>query len=149
MKKNYTEEDYGLNYKNHILEQYKLYVEMADRISQRRATANTFFISVNTFLIAVVTLFDVNNYLIFRLVALVGIVLCFAWYYLLNSYKHLNCGKFKIVLQIEKLLPISPYEEEWNELGHGKNRKLYYPVSSLEISIPVMLSILYMLMFWW
>ena len=28
---------------SHLLDQYKLYVEMADRISQRRATANTYF----------------------------------------------------------------------------------------------------------
>ena len=36
-----------------MFEQYKLYVEMADRISQRRMNANTFFISVNTLLCAV------------------------------------------------------------------------------------------------
>ena len=31
-----------------LLEQYKLYVEMADRISQRRGAANTFFLTFNT-----------------------------------------------------------------------------------------------------
>jgi hypothetical protein len=31
-----------------VLEQYKLYVEMADRLSARRALANTFFLTVNT-----------------------------------------------------------------------------------------------------
>src|SRR3989442_10768421 len=34
------------------LEQYKLYVEMADRISARRQTANEFFLSVNTAIVA-------------------------------------------------------------------------------------------------
>src|SRR2546426_1964670 len=34
------------------LEQYKLYVEMADRISARRQTANEFFLSVNTVIVA-------------------------------------------------------------------------------------------------
>lgn len=147
MKKNYIEEDYGTNYKNHILEQYKLYVEMADRISQRRANTNTFFISINTFLIAVVTFFGENNYLIFRPVALVGIVLSLAWYNLLSSYMHLNSGKFKIIHEIETLLPISPYKDEWNELGHGKDKKLYHSVSHLEISLPVMLGILYIILF--
>ena len=32
----------------HLLEQYKIYVEMADRISHRRAVANTFFLTFNT-----------------------------------------------------------------------------------------------------
>ena len=36
----------------HALEQYKLYVEMADRISARRQTANSFFLSVNTAIVA-------------------------------------------------------------------------------------------------
>ncbi len=31
-----------------LLEQYKLYVEMADRVSARRALANTFFLTLNT-----------------------------------------------------------------------------------------------------
>ena len=39
-----------------LLEQYKLYVEMTDRISQRRMNANTFFISVNTLLLTIITI---------------------------------------------------------------------------------------------
>ena len=31
-----SREQYGANYDSHLLEQYKLYLEMADRISQRR-----------------------------------------------------------------------------------------------------------------
>ena len=49
------EEEYGENYKAHLLEQYKLYVEMADRISARRQTANSFFLSINTAIIALIS----------------------------------------------------------------------------------------------
>lgn len=38
-----------------LFEQYKLYVEMADRISQRRMNINTFFISVNILLLIIVS----------------------------------------------------------------------------------------------
>jgi len=31
--------EYGANYESHYIEQYKLYVEMADRISSRRQLA--------------------------------------------------------------------------------------------------------------
>lgn len=37
---------------SHLLDQYKLYVEMADRISQRRTTANSYFLSVNSAILA-------------------------------------------------------------------------------------------------
>ena len=39
---------YGGEYQNHLLEQYKLYVQMADKISERRQSANSFFLTVNT-----------------------------------------------------------------------------------------------------
>lgn len=34
-------------YREHILEQYKIYLEMADRISNRRDVANAFFLTLN------------------------------------------------------------------------------------------------------
>ena len=33
-------DDYGPKFRDHLLEQYKIYTEMADRISQRRATCD-------------------------------------------------------------------------------------------------------------
>ena len=35
-----------------VLEQYSLYVEMADRISARRHSANSYFLAVNSLLVA-------------------------------------------------------------------------------------------------
>ena len=42
---------YGEQYEDHLFEQYKLYVEMADRVSARRMLSNSFFVSVHTALI--------------------------------------------------------------------------------------------------
>ncbi|MGH6629978.1 MAG: RipA family octameric membrane protein, partial [Burkholderiales bacterium] len=42
---------------NAILEQYKTYVEMADRISGCRALANTFFLTLNTAIFTVIGVF--------------------------------------------------------------------------------------------
>ena len=41
-------------YQEHLLEQYKLYVEMADRVSQRRLTTNSYFLSINSAILAFV-----------------------------------------------------------------------------------------------
>jgi hypothetical protein len=40
-----------------ILEQYKLYVEMADRISNRRGLTNTFFLTLNTVIFTIIGVF--------------------------------------------------------------------------------------------
>lgn len=47
-----------------IFEQYKLYVESADRISQRRSSVNTFFITANSIMITVIGIngFDIKKY---------------------------------------------------------------------------------------
>ena len=147
MNSNFTESEYGYNYKDHILEQYKIYIEMSDRISQRRLTTNTFFISANTFLITMVTIFSDFDFTVFRLTAIMGIILSFAWYFLLNSYRQMNSSKFKVIHEMEDLLPLSIYKEEWNKLEHGKNKKLYWPVSHLEKMFPVLMGIFYIILF--
>lgn len=47
---NKTKQQYAEEYENHILEQWKTCVEMADNISERRVTTNNFFITLNTIL---------------------------------------------------------------------------------------------------
>ncbi len=122
---------------SHLLDQYKLYVEMADRISSRRATANSYFLSVNSAILAFVgylTSKDSTDYL--WLLALAGMTLSYFWHALILSYKNLNTAKFLVIHQIEKRLPISPYDAEWEAMGRGKNPKLYRPISHIELGVP-------------
>lgn len=44
-------------YQGAVLEQYKLYVEMADRVSSRRGLANTFFLTLNSGILTVLAVF--------------------------------------------------------------------------------------------
>ncbi len=133
------QEEYGPNYKPHLLEQYKLYVEMADRISSRRQSANSFFLSVNTAIIALISYINwesANDSSFYWLVSLAGMALCFMWYRLVRSYKDLNTAKFKVIHEMEAKLPVAPYDSEWEKVGKGKNSKLYLPFTHIEIYIP-------------
>ncbi|MFM7513701.1 MAG: hypothetical protein ACKO3F_10140 [Cyanobium sp.] len=47
------EDGYGNLYRQHLFDQYRLAMEMADRLSARRMQANTFFLAVNTGLLTV------------------------------------------------------------------------------------------------
>lgn len=126
-----------------MVEIYKLYVEMADRISERRIKTNNLFISINTLIITAITLLDDMNQLGFVLISSTGIILAIAWFFLIKSYKQLNSGKFKVVHEIEASLPIAPYHLEWTKLGEGKDKKLYWPVSHLETILPLLVGLLY------
>ncbi len=127
---------YGEHYEAHCLEIYKLYVTMADNISVRRQSANSFFLAVNTAIIGVVGYVGGTSGQWNWIVSLAGILLCYAWYRLVRSYKDINSGKFKVVHEIEKELPLAPYDAEWEAVGRGKDPKLYLPFINIEMWIP-------------
>ena len=130
------EKDYGSEYKAHCLEIYKTYVERADAISSRRESANTFFLSVNTVLIGLIGYIDESEAFAKLAIGLAGIVLGYFWYRLLLSYKGLNTAKFRVVHEIEKTLPLSPYDAEWECLGRGEDSDKYKPFTHIEIWVP-------------
>jgi hypothetical protein len=139
-------------YRALILEQYKIYVEMADRISSRRGLANTFFLTLNT---AVLTAFGVfwqkrpagsPWWLVGPLAVL--LVQCGAWYALVESYRQLNGAKYKVVGLLEEELPASPYwSAEWKAFDEGKHWKTYLPLTHIERWVPLTFAAVYLLGF--
>lgn len=143
-----TYSEAGEKYQAAVLEQYKLYVEMADRISARRAAANTFFLTLNTAVFTVFGTFWAAKpesapwWLTLPLVAL--LVECAAWFYLVRSYRQLNSAKYEVIGRLEERLPASPYwKAEWAALGHGRDRSRYWPLTHLEQWVPVLFAGVY------
>lgn len=139
----------GEQYQAAVLEQYKLYVEMADRVSARRALANALFVAVNTAIFTLLAAFLRDPLtgpvwlLIFPLVVLVGQSL--AWFWLLRSYRQLNSGKYAVVGALEELLPTSPYwRAEWQALGRGQDKSRYWPLTHLEQWLPLFFAAAYL-----
>jgi hypothetical protein len=95
----------------HNIEFYKLAVEMADRISARRGVANSFFLTINTGLAALLGGQELRWY-----VAAAGIALCATWWVLLKSYRDLNSAKFDVILAMEASLPAKVFGDEWDRL---------------------------------
>lgn len=135
-------ENYGDKYKDHYLDIYKIFVETTDKISDRRYSSNSFFLTINTVIITLVGYLQLGKEAgqsidFYWLVSSSGIVVCFAWYRLIRSYKDLNSAKFKIIHLIEKQLPLSVYDAEWEALDRGVNPKTYLQFSKIERVIPL------------
>jgi len=108
-----------------ILELYKMAVEMADRVSARRAGANSFFLTLNTALAAIVGIVssarkapphgNLPSFDAFGLcvTAAAGVVLALVWWALLRYYRRLNAAKFDVINRLEERLPAKPYTDEW------------------------------------
>ena len=139
----------GEKYQAAILDQYKTYVEMADRISVRRGLTNTFFLTLNTLILTTIGTFWKDRptaavwYLAVPLAAL--LVQCAAWFWLLRSYRQLNSAKYIVIGALEERLPASPYwRAEWTALGEGRDPSRYWPLTHLEKWTPVSFAAIYL-----
>jgi len=123
-----NEKDYGSDYKEHLFEQYKLYVE-----------------SISLIGLSFQIKFFENIAGVKSVLAFLGIVICIVFWFLIRSYKQLNTGKFAVIHEIEKQLPLALYKYEWEVLGKGEDNKKYYPFSHIELIIPWVFGIIYAL----
>lgn len=132
-----------------LLEQYKLYVEMADRISQRRGAANTFFLTFNTAIVgALASFFENVPPEVSVTMYIAAAVLAIAWAVLLRSYRNLNSAKFMVIGVLEERLPANAYyKAEWKALGEGKDWRRYVPLSAIETVVPAVFFLIYLYLF--
>jgi hypothetical protein len=134
-----------------LLEQYKLFVDTEEKLVARRQNVNTFFLSLNTLLLAALGIvakeaIKMQLALIGVLaISLAGFLLCIAWYKLVHSYRQLNAGKFAIIHLLEEYLPAALFKAEWIALGEGRDKKKYTPFTKTEAIIPFVFVALYVL----
>ncbi len=143
----------GTNFDNSnrqlLLEEYKIFVETSETVVARRQAANSFFLSVNSALLAALgvlsqtSLATAVSRLAFLAIGAAGTLLCVEWRVLIRSYRQLNTGKFLVIHLLERQLPASLFQAEWIALGEGKDPKKYKPVTSVERIIPILLILLF------
>jgi hypothetical protein len=145
------EKTYGQDYRGHLLQQYKLCVEMANHVSARRALANTFFLTASTIFVSVIgymigRAFAAPSHYDIATAATVtagSIAFSIAWWMALKSYDQLNSGKFQIIHLLETKLPAAAFQAEWNVLGGGKDPSKYRPLSYVERIMPLVFIAIY------
>lgn len=140
-----TPEEYGAQYQDHLLEQYKLYVATSQQISERRQQSNNYLLTLNsslvTLFVAFLSSFGPHRWNV--LIPIAGLLVCFIWHSLVESYKSLNTAKFQVIHELETQLPVALFRYEWHVCGHGKDKDKYIPLTHLERWIPWMFGILY------
>jgi hypothetical protein len=135
-----------------ILEQYKLYVEMTDRLGSRRGVSNSFFITLNTgvlALIGTVARSSGHENALVLLGPLCGLIAeCVAWYWTVESYRRLSAAKFLVIGALEERLPASPWwNAEWKALAEGRDRSVYRPITHLEQVTPLIFAVAYIFLY--
>lgn len=135
----------------HALEQYKLYVDSALKVSEQRGNANTFFLTLHTLLVGAIGLifqarFQPDPRWLILVPVAAALTLCWVWYRLLISYQQLNSAKFVVIREFENRLPAQPFvSAEWYVLGEGNDPELYRPFTTVEKWVPFIFAFLYIL----
>jgi hypothetical protein len=149
-----TPEEYGDKYQDHLLEQYKLSVQTSQQVSERRQNSNNYLLTLNSSLVTlfVVFLSTFGHHRWNVLIPATGLVICFLWYSLVDSYKDLNKAKFAVIHELENQLPVALFRHEWSVCGHNRKKKdkpvedMYVPLTHLERWIPWMFAVLYVVL---
>lgn len=141
------------------LELYRLAVEMADRVSARRGTANNFFLAVHAGVITAVAALLPDQTtaapLDSTLIGAAGVALSVAWWLSLRSYRDLNSAKFKVITQMEARMPVSIFSDEWQFLKKDPIvgwRRRYAELGQVERVVPIVFLFLYalsLIVAWW
>ncbi len=133
-----------------LMEQYKIYVEMNDRINARRVLANVFFLTLHTAILGILGLSlsraPVVNQFGLLLITLLGVlVMCYAWWRVVQYYRHLSTAKNLVINELEKRLPCKAIGfAETKALNQDKS---YNPLRRMELFLPFIFGLLYIFCF--
>lgn len=118
-----------------LFEQYKIAVEMADRISARREGANKIFLSANSVIFAFLatqsTFSDIHVF-----ITIFGIFSCTIWAEIIKNYRSLNSAKYAVIHEMEEKLPWKVYKDEWDKLKKGEDKKTHSKLTVIEKQLP-------------
>jgi hypothetical protein len=129
---------------------YELYLNTAEKVSDRRAQANAWMLSVNSAIVALYGYLQADKSAVTAgqksvwpwAIPAAGVIVCVAWTALLTSYRKLNRAKFAVIAEIEAELPAAPFTRE-RELYHRDRRR---SLASVETLIPACFALLYAVM---
>lgn len=98
-----------------MFEQYKMFVESAEKTSDKRITQNNIYLTLNLAFLSVLTLQDLNKSLSI-LTSVVGVIVCIIWFLTIINYSKRNKVKFDIINELEEEFN-DLYKEEWKRIS--------------------------------
>lgn len=124
---------------NSVFEQYKLCVEMADRISQRRMISNSFYLTILSIIISLFSFVEISAIFFQVLFCIVGVLFSLIWYVNISIYKKMNSIKFKIINELEERLPAFAFAKEYAIQNSTKHTKF----TSIEKFAPIFFALIF------
>ena len=135
-------------HKGELLDQYKMFQKTSEDLVSRRQSVNSFYISANSAMVALVGLAmglveSPTKIYVMVFMCATGIILDIAWIHILEAYGTLNAAKMKVINLIEEQLPVALYDVEWRVMSDKLNNKRYVSFTDSEKRIPKIFAAVY------
>ena len=133
-------------------EEYKLFIQYTQQLSERRQAATQTFLTINTAIFSVLAFlvkdggFAVRQLALFSApLFLVGLVICVIWRKILLQYKELGNWRFEQLRIMEQAMPDSSqvFTKEWDQYYKPRQGKERFGFSRLETWLPQLCIVLY------
>ena len=129
---------------------FELYLATAEKVSDRRAQANSWMLSANSAIVALYGYLQAGKLAVDNsqkaiwlwAIPAAGALVCVAWAVLLASYCKLNRAKFAVLTQLEADLAFPVFAREREAYRRDRRRSL----SSVERLVPACFVLLYIVM---
>ena len=103
--------------------QYEAYVQWAERLVDRRAEANKFYMTLNVAIVGAIGFLYSDRFngagplaqveWVASAFAFAGLVISFTWRCIIASQRRLLGEKFEVIHRLEEALPFQPYTDEY------------------------------------
>lgn len=124
-----------------LLEQYKLYVESAQKISDNRISTVNFMLVLLSSLIVIITAFLDDKTTALAL-CVIGIVICIYSTIMVWQFRKLNSIKFAVINELEQKMPLRLYCYEWELMG---KKRRYIGLARMEIGLFIIIGLVFLI----
>jgi hypothetical protein len=135
-------------------DEYRFFAQSTERLSDRRQTVTSIYISVNTAIFIIVSFFlklvNVEGWKLAISVLplfIAGLIACLVWHETIRRFRSLIEWRYRQLMAMERKMPDSyqMYIKESNDLLRTEDGKEKFSFSTLELWVPRLFGALYVL----
>lgn len=119
-------------------EQYKIFVDSAEKNSEKRINQNNIHLTFSLALFSFISITKLNK-LAFFILCILGTIISIIWYFTIDNYSKRNKVKFDIINEYEKENNLNWFSEEQKRISILTN------LSFLEKLLPIAFIVIYLI----
>lgn len=119
-------------------EQYKIFIESAEKMSEKRINQNNIYLTFSLALLSFVSVSKLDK-IFFYIICILGILISMVWFVTIDNYSKRNKVKYQIINEYENNNKLKWFNEE------NKRISILTNLTLLEKTLPITFIIIYLI----